>query len=59
MKRSVGDIRANLDHVGCDNETAREMCDEIEKWQRATRDLLLRQGYALESLEPTLRNLKD
>jgi cytochrome c len=31
---------------------------EIEKWRRVTRDLLLRQGYANESLEPALRNLE-
>jgi hypothetical protein len=31
MKRTLEDIRENLDHVGCDNETAREMCDEIER----------------------------
>ena len=30
MKRSLADIRENLDHVGCDNETAREMCDHID-----------------------------
>lgn len=31
MKRTLEDIRANLDFVGCDNETAREMCDEITR----------------------------
>ena len=29
--RSLADIRENLEHVGCDNDTAREMCDEIER----------------------------
>jgi hypothetical protein len=31
MKRTTADIRENLDHVGCDNETALELCDEIER----------------------------
>ena len=31
MKRSLTDIRENLDYVGCDNETARELCDEVER----------------------------
>ena len=34
MKRTIEDIRENLDHVGCDNETALEMCDEIERLRR-------------------------
>lgn len=35
MKRTIEDIRSNLDHVGCDNETALEMCDEIERLRDA------------------------
>jgi len=31
MNRTIGYIRANLDHVGCDNGTALEMCAEIER----------------------------
>ena len=31
MKRSLTDIRENLDYVSCDNETARELCDEVER----------------------------
>ena len=34
MKRTIEDIRDNLDHVGCDNETALEMCDEIERLRK-------------------------
>ena len=34
MKRSLTDIRENLDYVGCDNETARELCDEVERLSR-------------------------
>jgi len=33
MKRSVEEIRENMDYVGCDNATALEMCDEIERLQ--------------------------
>lgn len=33
MKRTLHDIRENLDYVGCDNETALELCAEIE-WLR-------------------------
>lgn len=29
MDRTLEDIRANLDHVGCDNQTALQMADEI------------------------------
>ena len=31
MKRTTQDIRENLDFVGCDNETARELCDEVDR----------------------------
>jgi hypothetical protein len=31
MKRTIADIRENLPFVGCDNETAAEMLDEIER----------------------------
>jgi len=31
MKRTIEDIRENLSFVGCDNETALELCDEIER----------------------------
>ena len=31
MKRTIDDIRGNLSFVGCDNETALEMCEEIER----------------------------
>jgi len=31
MKRTIEDIRENLAFVGCDNETALEMCEEIER----------------------------
>jgi len=31
MKRTTEDIRDNLSFVGCDNETALEMCEEIER----------------------------
>jgi hypothetical protein len=37
MKRTLEDIRENLSFVGCDNETALEMCAEIERL-RAERD---------------------
>lgn len=33
MKRSVDEIRENMDYVGCDNATALEMCDEIDRLQ--------------------------
>lgn len=31
MKRTIEDIRSNLDFVGCDNETAADLCAEIER----------------------------
>ena len=31
MKRTTQDIRENLDFVGCDSETARELCDEVDR----------------------------
>lgn len=37
MRRSIKDIRENIDHVGCDNDTAVEMCDEIEGLREALR----------------------
>lgn len=30
LKRTLDDIRENLDHVGCDNATALELCAEVE-----------------------------
>lgn len=36
------------------------MDGKFDQWViQALRDLLLRQGYAKETLEPALRNLKD
>jgi len=35
MQRTTEDIRENLSFVGCDNETALEMCEEIERLQAA------------------------
>jgi len=43
MKRAVEEIRDNMDYVGCDNATALEMCDEIE---RLTADLKLANAKA-------------
>jgi len=40
VKRTLHDIRENLDYVGCDNETALELCAEIER----LRGLLRRAG---------------
>lgn len=40
MNRSLEDILANLDHVGCDNQTAIELCDEIEQLRVALSDSL-------------------
>lgn len=34
MSRAVDEIRENMDYVGCDNATALEMCDEIERLQK-------------------------
>lgn len=31
MKRSTDDIRQNVEHVGCDNDTALELCSEVER----------------------------
>lgn len=31
MKRTLDDIRENMDWVGCDNATALEMCDRISQ----------------------------
>ena len=31
MKRTLADIRDNLAWVGCDNETALELCAEVER----------------------------
>lgn len=31
MKRTLEDIRENMPFVGCDNATALEMCDEVER----------------------------
>ena len=37
MTRTIEDIRENMPHVGCDNETALEMCDEIERLREELR----------------------
>lgn len=29
--RTLEDIRSNLDFVGCDNQTALDLCDEVER----------------------------
>ena len=39
MKRGLDDIRGNMPHVGCDNDTALEMCDEIERLHRRVEHL--------------------
>jgi hypothetical protein len=31
MKRTIGEIRYNMERVGCDNETALELCAEVER----------------------------
>ena len=31
--RTTADIRDNLDFVGCDNATAMELCDEVDRLQ--------------------------
>lgn len=45
MKRTLDDIRANLDHVGCDNATALEMCSEIERLRALLRACLTDYGH--------------
>ena len=39
MQRTLADIRDNLPHVGCDNDTALEMCAEIERLRALVRPL--------------------
>ena len=39
MKRDVAEIRQNMDFVGCDNRTALEMCDEIDRLRAEVADL--------------------
>ena len=41
MKRTLADIRENLDHVGCDNETALEMVAEIERLNKRANEVAL------------------
>ena len=38
MRRTIDDIRSNLDFVGCDNATALELCDEVERLQAELAD---------------------
>lgn len=45
MKRTLEDIRANLPHVGCDNETTLEMCAEIEATRAALRTCVKALGF--------------
>lgn len=40
MKHTLADIRENLPHVGCDNETALEMCAEIERLRKGNAQLV-------------------
>jgi len=40
MKRHIDEIRQNVPHVGCDNETALEMCAEIERLRAACQAVL-------------------
>ena len=47
MKRSLTDIRENLYYVGCDNETARELCEEVERLDEAEQ-LLCKIFYYLD-----------
>lgn len=53
MKRTLDDIRMNIDHVGCDNDIAIEMCDEIERL-RSTIDRL--QAAAKKAIGHAERN---
>jgi hypothetical protein len=55
MKRTLEDIRANLDHVGCDNATAAEMCAEIERLIAA---LVQVRGFAHVMDESNWRDLR-
>lgn len=36
-RRTIGDIRANMDFVGCDNATAIDLCDRVEALEAALR----------------------
>ena len=38
--RTLADIRGNLEHVGCDNQTALELCAEVERLTNEVRSLV-------------------
>lgn len=40
MYRTLADIRENMDYVGCDNSTASDLCDEVERLRAALRSIL-------------------
>lgn len=53
MKRTLDNIRMNIDHGGCDNDTAIEMCDEIERLRSAIDRL---QSAAKKAIDHAERN---
>src|ERR1700721_620910 len=59
MRRTLDDIRSNLDHVGCDNATALELCDEIDNLCAQLREAGKRAGLLQQQLETPNRNHDD
>jgi hypothetical protein len=59
MQRTLDDIRSNLDHVGCDNATALELCNEIDNLCAQLREAGEREGLLQQQLETANRNHDD
>src|SRR6202021_3804824 len=59
MRAPLDDIRSNLDHVGCDNATALELCDEIDNLCAQLREAGKRAGLLQQQLETANRNHDD
>src|SRR6202021_959856 len=56
MRAPPDDIRSNLDHVGCDNAAALELCDEIDNLCAQLREAGKRAGLLQQQLETSNRN---
>lgn len=56
MRRTLQDIRTNIDHVGCDNATAHEMCDRIETLTFHLLSLLAMSSACTSDMEVTENN---
>jgi hypothetical protein len=69
MNRTIADILDNLDHVGCDNETARELCEQVQRlqddldgdrlWIKEAKKLYDARGSHIDELRDALEHLVD